>query len=396
MLIEKRIPAWCAITSWRATQIGRRIAGPSPRYANEFSIDGSVTRPYCRLESHSRTAFEIPNMSCGRLGQGVQMRAILVVFGLLVAVVPVTGASAAPADYPAPGVVTGSVNGMHDPSMIKTGDGRYLLVSTGNNLPLRTSTDRTAFRTAGAVWPNGASWARPFNGGTNTLWAPDLSFHNGRYYLYYAASTFGSRNSAIFLATSTTAASGSWTNLGIVWQTSDANDYNAIDPNLAVDAGGAWWLTFGSFWTGIKMIRIDPATGKQHGSDRALHSLARRPANVDGAVEAPFIVRQAGFYYLFVSFDLCCRGTSSTYRIMVGRSTSITGPYVDRAGTPLNSGGGTEILATHGGVTGPGHEALFQDADAWVLAYHYYTSAAQGGRLGVNLVDFPDGWPRVF
>jgi arabinan endo-1,5-alpha-L-arabinosidase len=325
------------------------------------------------------------------------MRAILVVFGLLVtAVVPVTGASAAPADYPNPGAVSGSVNGVHDPSMIKTSDGRYLLVSTGNNLPIRTSTDRSAFRTAGAVWPNGAPWARPFNGGSNTLWAPDLSFRNGRYYLYYAASTFGSRNSAIFLATSTTAASGSWTNLGIVWQTSDANDYNAIDPNLAVDAGGAWWLTFGSFWTGIKMIRIDPATGKQHGSDRTLYSLARRAASVDGAVEAPFIVRQAGFYYLFVSFDLCCRGTSSTYRIMVGRSTSITGPYVDRAGIPLTSGGGTEILATHGGVTGPGHEALFQDLDAWVLAYHYYTSSAQGGRLGVNLVDFTDGWPRVF
>jgi len=80
---------------------------------------------------------------------------------------------------------------------------------------------------------------------------------------------------------------------------------------------------------------------------------------------------------------------------MVGRSTSITGPYVDRAGIPLTSGGGTEILATHGGVTGPGHEALFQDLDACVLAYHYYTSSAQGGRLGVNLVDFTDGWPRV-
>ncbi|HET9141308.1 arabinan endo-1,5-alpha-L-arabinosidase [Actinophytocola sp.] len=316
------------------------------------------------------------------------MRALLLVVGMLAGL-------AGPADYPNPGVVTGSVNGVHDPSMIRASDGRYLLVSTGNNLPIRTSTDRRAFRTAGPVWPNGAPWAHPFTGGSNTLWAPDLSLRNGRYYLYYAASTFGSRNSAIFLATSPTAASGTWTNLGIVWQTSDANDYNAIDPNLVVDAAGAWWLSFGSFWSGIKMIRIDPATGKQHGGDRTLYSLARRP-NAGGAVEAPFIVRQGGFYYLFVSFDLCCRGTGSTYRTMVGRSASITGPYVDRAGVALTSGGGTEIMATHGGVAGPGHQAVFQDTDAWVLVYHYYTSTAPGGRLGINLIDFADGWPRVF
>jgi len=301
-----------------------------------------------------------------------------------------------PADYPNPGVVTGAVNGVHDPVMVKTTDGRYLLVSTGTDLPIRTSTDRTAFRTAGTVWPNGAPWAHQFTAGSDTLWAPDLSFRNGRYYLYYAASTFGSRNSAIFLATSPTAASGSWTNLGIVVQTSDANDYNAIDPNLVVDAAGSWWLTFGSFWSGIKMIRIDPATGKQNAADRTLYSLARRPASVDGAIEAPFIVSQGGFYYLFVSFDLCCRGTSSTYRVMVGRSATITGPYVDRGGVAMTSGGGTEIIATHGGVVGPGHPALLRDVNTWVLVYHYYTSSSPGGRLGINLVDFADGWPRVF
>lgn len=325
------------------------------------------------------------------------MRALLVPSALCTALLTVVAVPAAAevAAYPNPGVVTGAVAPVHDPSMIKAPDGRYLLVTTGTDLPIRTSTDRTAFRTAGAVWPNGAPWAHQFTGGTDTLWAPDLSFRNGRFYLYYAASTFGSRTSAIFLATSPTAASGSWTNLGIVWQTSDSNDYNAIDPNLVVDANGAWWLSFGSFWSGIKMIRIDPATGKQSTTDRTLYNLARRPT-ANGAVEAPFIVRQGGFYYLFVSFDLCCRGTSSTYRIMVGRSATVTGPYTDRAGTALSNGGGTEILATHGTVAGPGHEAVFQDTDAWVLAYHYYTSSSPNGRLGINLLDFSDGWPRAF
>jgi arabinan endo-1,5-alpha-L-arabinosidase len=316
-------------------------------------------------------------------------RSLVVVVALLATMVASPGWAAA--DYPNPGLVTGSVN-VHDPSMVRAANGTYILAATGNNLPLRTSRDRIAFSSAGVVWPNGAPWAHPFTGGSNNLWAPDISFHNGRYYLYYSASTFGSRHSAIFLATSPTAAPGSWTNLGVVVQTSDANDYNAIDPNLVVDAAGAWWLNFGSFWTGIKMIRIDPATGKRHTGDRTLYSLARRP-NAGGAVEAPFIVARGGLFYLFVSFDLCCRGTSSTYRVMVGRSTAITGPYVDRSGVALTSGGGTEILATHGTIVGPGHQAVIQDTDNWLLIYHYYTSS--GPRLGINFLDWRDGWPRV-
>jgi arabinan endo-1,5-alpha-L-arabinosidase len=298
----------------------------------------------------------------------------------------------AAADYPNPGTVTGSV-GVHDPSMVRGPNGTYLLGSTGNNLPLRTSRDRVAFAGAGVVWPNGAPWTAPFTGGSANLWAPDLSFHNGRFYLYYAASSFGSRHSAIFLATSPTGAQGSWTDLGMVWQTSDANDYNAIDPNLVVDSAGRWWLSFGSFWSGIKLIRVDPATGKQSAADRTLYGLARRPT-ANGAVEAPFIVEHGGLFYLFVSFDLCCRGTSSTYRIMVGRATSITGPYTDRAGAALTTGGGTEILATHGGIVGPGGESVLPDSDNWLLVYHYYT--ASGSRLGINFIDWSDGWPRAF
>jgi arabinan endo-1,5-alpha-L-arabinosidase len=306
--------------------------------------------------------------------------------------IPIITPGVAAAEYPNPGQVTGSIN-VHDPAMVRAGNGTYFLFSTGNNLPIRTSTNRVAFANAGVVWPNGAPWTTQFTGGSANLWAPDISFHNGRYYLYYAASSFGSRNSAIFLATSTTAAQGSWSNLGMVWQTSNVNDYNAIDPNLVVDSAGRWWLSFGSFWTGIKMIRIDPATGKQHAGDRTLYSIARRPSN-GGAVEAPFIVERNGFFYLFVSFDLCCRGTSSTYRVMVGQSTSITGPYVDRAGLALTNGGGTEIMATHGAIVGPGHEAVLRDTDNWLLVYHYYTSA--GSRLGINFLDWSDGWPRAF
>ncbi|GJC85370.1 intracellular endo-alpha-(1-_5)-L-arabinanase [Colletotrichum liriopes] len=293
--------------------------------------------------------------------------------------------------YPNPGVVTGST-GVHDPTVVKTQSGTYIMAHTGANVALKTSTDRTAWRDAGVVFPNGAPWTTPYTGGDTNLWAPDISYRNGRYYLYYSASTFGSRKSAIFLATSTTGASGSWTNQGVVIESSDSNDYNAIDPNLIVDAQGNWWLSFGSFWTGIKMISLNPSTGKRSGTN--LVSLARR-TEADGAVEAPYITRRGNYYYLWLSFDRCCNGASSTYRIMVGRSTSVTGPYVDRNGRNMMSGGGTEVMASHGSIHGPGHPAVFTDSDADVLVYHYYSNSG-AALLGINLIRYESDWPVIY
>ncbi|MFC4061974.1 arabinan endo-1,5-alpha-L-arabinosidase [Planomonospora corallina] len=320
-------------------------------------------------------------------------RAVVAACVLVATAATLRPAEAALAAYPGPGRVTGDVL-VHDPSMVKTPDGRYLLVHTADGIGIKTSTDRTAFRNAGVVWPKGAPWTTAYTGGSRNLWAPDLSYRNGRYYLYYSASTFGSSRSAIFLATSTTGAAGSWTDHGLVIETTSSSGYNAIDPNLVVDSSGRWWLTFGSFWSGIKMIRLDPATGKRSASDTSVRSLAQR-TTASGSVEAPVIHRRGGYYYLFVSFDFCCRGADSTYRTMVGRSTSITGPYVDRNGTRMTAGGGTEILASHGGVHGPGHPAVLPDADGDLLVYHYYGDDNRA-RLGVNLLGWDSaGWPYV-
>jgi arabinan endo-1,5-alpha-L-arabinosidase len=295
-------------------------------------------------------------------------------------------------NYPGPGAVTGSTFA-HDPTIVKVGS-QYLLAVTAPGITLKTSTDRTAWRDAGLVWPNGASWVTPYTAGDPkaNLWAPDLSYHNGQYYLYYAASTFGSRKSAIFLATSKTGASGSWTNQGVVVETTPSNDYNAIDPNLIVDGSGKWWLTFGSFGSGIKLISINPSTGLRTGTN--LVSLARR-TEAGGAIEGPVISRHGNFYYLWASFDKCCQGASSTYRIMVGRSTSVQGPYVDKSGKQMMSGGGTQMLASHGSIHGPGGQSVFTDTDADVLVYHYYANNGDA-KLGINLIRYEGDWPVVY
>lgn len=293
--------------------------------------------------------------------------------------------------YPGPGKVTGDTN-VHDPSVVKTPGGSYILAHTGDNLSLKTSTDRTAWRNAGAAFPNGASWTTPYTGGSKNLWAPDISYRNGKYFMYYSASSFGSSKSAIFLATSSTGLSGSWTNQGIVIESTTSSGWNAIDPNLIVDAQGRWWLNFGSFWSGLKMIPLDPSTGKRTGSN--LISIAARPNN-GGAVEAPYITRRGNYYYLWASFDKCCQGASSTYRVMVGRSTSVTGPFVDKAGVQMMSGGGTEVMASHGSIHGPGHQAVFTDKDADVLVYHYYGNDG-ASFLGINLIRYDNDWPVVY
>ncbi|MCG5219461.1 arabinan endo-1,5-alpha-L-arabinosidase [Streptosporangium sp. KLBMP 9127] len=297
-----------------------------------------------------------------------------------------------PAAYPNPGYVTGNTDA-HDPAVVKTPSGGYLLVHTGNNISIKTSADRTAWRNAGSVFPGGAPWTTSYTGGSANLWAPDITYRNGQYYLYYSASTFGSRNSAIFLATSTTGASGSWTNRGLVISTTNSSNHNAIDPNLTIDDQGRWWLSFGSFWTGIKLIQLDPATGKR--LDGTMRGIAQRTGG-STAIEAPFIVKRGSYYYQFVSFDTCCNGAASTYRIMVGRSTSITGPYHARDGVAMTAGGGTQILAGHGSVHGPGHQAVISDTDSDVLFYHYYANNGSA-RLGINLIGYDSaGWPFVY
>jgi arabinan endo-1,5-alpha-L-arabinosidase len=300
------------------------------------------------------------------------------------------GATQQPPSYPNPGAVSGDI-GVHDPTVARTPAGGYLLANTGNNVALKTSTDRTDWRNAGSAFPGGVPWAHPYTNGSNHVWAPDLSYENGQYYMYYSASTFGSNRSAIFLATSTTGAAGGWTNQGLVIDSQTSGDFNAIDPNLIIDDQGNWWLSFGSFWSGIKMIQLDPDTGLRTGS--AFLSIAGRNG---GAIEAPIIHRRGQYYYLYVSFDLCCRGADSTYRVMVGRSTSVTGPYVDRNGTPMNNGGGTEVLAGHGSINGPGHQEVINDNGQDVLFYHYYANNG-ASLLGINLLGYDAAdWPFVF
>lgn len=308
---------------------------------------------------------------------------------ILLALVPSTASA-----YPNPGRVTGDIV-THDPTMIRTSSGQYLLYATGGGISSKTSGDRTAFRNGADAFSSKPSWWRNYSS-VPEAWAPDISYHGGKYLMYYSVSSFGSQNSAIGLATSTTGQPGSWTDQGIVYTSSSSTDYNAIDPNLFVNDDGKWWLSFGSWWTGIKMIQINPSTGKQLSSNTTRYSLASRPTGTK-AVEAPYIVKRNGYYYLFASYDTCCAGTSSTYKVKVGRATSITGPYRDKNGVAMMNNGGTPVLESHGRYIGPGGQSIMNDADGDLIVYHYYDGQDNGTpKLGVNLLNWSSGWPVAY
>ncbi|EIM88598.1 secreted arabinase [Stereum hirsutum FP-91666 SS1] len=292
--------------------------------------------------------------------------------------------------YVGPGAVTGDT-AVHDPTMCKDSAGTYFVFSTAVGIKIITSTDRTAWTNEGVVWPDGASWTDEYTGTSNgNLWAPDCTYVNNQFRLYYAASSFGSQNSAIFYATSTTGYQGSWTNHGLITSSDSSDDYNAIDPNLFIDPDtNKWWLSLGSFWTGIKLTEVSN-TGALTGT--TITSIAQRSGS-STAIEASAIYSYGDYYYLFTSWDACCEGTSSTYNIRVGRATSVAGTYYDANGVSLLESGGTLVLETHDSIYGPGGQDLFTDSDGPILVYHYYTST--GSYLGINRLDFSSGWPVV-
>jgi arabinan endo-1,5-alpha-L-arabinosidase len=308
----------------------------------------------------------------------------------------------------------GDLTGSHDPSIAREGRTYYVFTtgksSDGGQLGIRCSEDLTHWRHCGHVFDVVPQWIKDRSPGTRDLWAPDISYSNGRYRLYYAYSLFGKNTSGIALATNKTLDSASpyykWQDEGLILESKATDDYNAIDPNYIEDASHRVWLSFGSFWTGIKMRTLDARTGKLATDDEKTYSLAsRKPpetprSEAEGlpadwqAIEAPFIVRHGRYYYLFVSFDLCCRGIKSTYKTMVGRAKNITGPYLDRDGVDMSRGGGTLLLDANARWLGPGGQSvLIGKHGPDLIVFHAYDRTTGKSVLQLSTLVWKDDWP---
>jgi arabinan endo-1,5-alpha-L-arabinosidase len=345
--------------------------------------------------------------------------AVAVLASLVCACGPATGvsaASASPTRIPLSAsdplsnyALTGNVRPVHDPSIIRQGDTYYAFTSDvlalvpGNYLPIRCSQDKVNWTACGSVFPKRMpAWITSAVPGALCLWAPDVSYFNGLYHVYYAASMTGPQLSVIGLATSPTLNPADpdylWTDQGEVLSSQPGGDFNAIDPNILVDTDGSVWLTYGSYWGGIQQRRIDPETGKLSTTDTTRYDLATRPGVANDPVEGASLVQHNGYYYLFVSLDSCCNADLRTdnYKEAVGRSTSPHGPFTDEQGVPMMQGGGTVLLKGDGVWIAPGGGTAYVDAGSGdsLMVFHALKASENGAPyLWVKNLSWQNDWP---
>ncbi len=303
---------------------------------------------------------------------------------------------------------TGDTSPVHDPSIIRQGSTYYLFStdassSQGGFIPIRGSTDKIAWSACGYVFNSLPSWISAAVPQATEIWAPDISYFNGTYHVYYAVSSFGSNVSAIGLATSPTLDSTdpnySWVDQGLIFQSTGSDDFNAIDPNILIDAGGSIWLTYGSFWNGIYQQQIDPTTGEIHSGSTTYH-LAQRASDVpNDPIEGSSLVYENGYYYLFVSWDYCCESdpAQSNYKIVVGRGTSPNGPFTDENGVDMAAGGGTILLQGDATWAGPGGQTAYIDStDGDLIVFHALQLSQNGlDYLFVRSLTWMNDWPVI-
>ncbi len=299
---------------------------------------------------------------------------------------------------------------VHDPAMIKQGS-TYYIFSTGSGIAVFSSVDLKNWKKEKPVFDAPPKWAvEAVPGFKGHIWAPDISYHHGQYYLYYSVSAFGKNTSCIGLTINKTldplSADYKWEDQGKIIQSIPGRDmWNAIDANLVIDSQDIPWLSFGSFWNGIKLVKLNNDL-KSLAEPQVWHSIAARPRKPglpdasagNAAIEAPFIFKRNEYYYLFVSKDYCCRAEKSDYKVVVGRSKTITGPYVDKTGLSMQADGGSLLLQGDSKKWyGAGHNAVYHADGNDYIVYHGYDAADKGkAKLIIQLLHWDtEGWPEI-
>ncbi len=304
--------------------------------------------------------------------------------------------------------LTGDIAPVHDPSIFLQ-NGTYYLFSTdpanpqpGQYLPIRCSVDKLNWKNCGQVFTQIPTWAQQALPGINGLWAPDISFFGDLYHLYYVGSRLHTQSSVIGVATNTTLnptdPAYKWVVRGQVLASHPGDDFNALNPNILVDTDGRIWLTYGSYWTGIKQREIYPVTGMFLASNPVRYELAARPDISGHPIEGASLVHHGSYYYLFLSVDHCCESELSedNYKQMVGRLSSVNRPFFDAQGGALLQGGGSILLEGNSSWAAPGGGTVFLDSKSGnsMLVFHAFNvNEDASASLWVKTVSWQNGWP---
>ena len=301
---------------------------------------------------------------------------------------------------------------VHDPVMAKE-DGVYHIFATGMGIQRMTSKDRKNWQVkAMPVMTVIPKWTRDSVPGFDKhVWAPDIIRWHNKWWLAYSCSTFGKNGSAIGLLSAAKLDSPIWNDEGcIVASRENRENWNAIDPNFVIDDNDTPWMVWGSFWDGIQIVRLDTTMHVAKGEKP--RTLARRyapgtttaepnPTSAHAgtnAIEAPFVMKHQGYYYLFVSWDYCCRGSKSNYRVAVGRSKNVDGPYLDKRSNDMLNGGGTVLLeGDKKQYEATGHCAAYSIDGKDIFICHGYSTEMKGAPVLIQreIRWTDDGWPEL-
>lgn len=310
--------------------------------------------------------------------------------------------------FPGDGITYPGGEHVHDPTIIEFG-GRFVCFSTsgGGFASVRSSPDMKEWTDHGAIFREHPQWLRE-RYRHRSIWAPDILVLGKKLRMYYCASNWGTNESVIGLAEceafDPAKPTEGWKDLGLVMQSRPNEEtYNCIDPETIVDQQGRHWMIFGSYFAGIYAVELDPSSGKLKEPEKPnLVQVARNTGERGNPLEGAAVCRRGEYYYLFVSYGLAGQGVRSTYRIMVGRSKEVAGPYVDRAGRLMTEGGHVEVLKTSPPMFSPGHCDVFQTRKGqFLMPYHYYDGRKfwRGdvwGRPALQIRELlwsEDGWP---
>lgn len=308
--------------------------------------------------------------------------------------------------FPGDGCTAAGSEDVHDPTLIHFGE-RYFLFHTWREFGMvRSSDDLISWKIEGTLYPEAPDWVKA-RYDHNSAWAPDVVVLGTKLRVYYCCSNFGTNNSVIGLAEcdrfNPYAPLEGWCDKGLVLESKIGEPFNAIDPEVVVDKDDRHWMVFGSYWGGIYVVELDRSTGfLKEPANPNLICLAKNTAEPGNPIEGAAVCLHDGWYYLFVSYGLAAQGVRSTYRLMVGRSREVTGPYVDRDGKPMVEGGHTAVLASSPPMFAPGHCDVTQLPDGrWVLPMHFYDSRRHWhhdvwGRPTLQILEVlwdDDGWP---
>jgi arabinan endo-1,5-alpha-L-arabinosidase len=284
---------------------------------------------------------------------------------------------------------------IHDPSTVILHAGRYYTYGTGNGLPMLTSEDGWTWQRRGTLMsaqPGGKPGPEVLARGGDNSWAPDVIHIGDKFFVYYSAPGTQPK-SAIGLLVGRTLDPDSpdyhWEDGGPVAWSDGVEDSNAIDPGVLLAPDGRLWLTYGSYFGYIRLVELDPKTGKRLDPRKP-------PLNIAINSEASIPVYHDGWYYLLVTHGSCCQGANSTYNIRVGRSRKVTGPYLDNMGVDMIEGGGKLFAGSRGRHVGPGHFGLLDlGQGVQKFSLHYEADLDRGGIsvLDIRPLLWRDGWP---